>query len=179
MLDRKAHPDMTGRTGPDPRGHFASAGLASPASCGDEPSCGVRRASLGARLIALLLQGRFDRMLAVGMRASAGSSLAVHAERIVGFAEREAIARTLQRALRDSREPVSQFVSGGVPVHPQNAAAAEAAIDAVTLRLHSPAPVAARGMARPRLVLSDGTGPFHQDGHGDLDGRLGAALAAL
>jgi hypothetical protein len=52
-------------------------------------------------------------------------------------------------------------------------------IDAVTLRLHSPRPVAARGMARLRQLMSDGTGPMYRYGRGDLEGRLGAALAAL
>ena len=49
----------------------------------------------------------------------------------------------------------------------------------MTLRLQSPRPVSARGMARLRLLLSDGVGPLYQFGRGDLAGRLGAALAAL
>ena len=52
-------------------------------------------------------------------------------------------------------------------------------IDTVTLRLHSPRPVDARGMARLRLLLSDGTGPLYVAGRGDLIGSLRAALAAL
>jgi hypothetical protein len=39
--------------------------------------------------------------------------------------------------------------------------------------------VSARGMARLRVVLSDGCGPMYESGRGDLSGRLGAALAAL
>jgi hypothetical protein len=34
-------------------------------------------------------------------------------------------------------------------------------------------------MARLRQVLADGTGPFYRYGRGDLNGRLGAALAEL
>jgi hypothetical protein len=69
--------------------------------------------------------------------------------------------------------------SSRIPVHPRNIAAAEELIDTITLRLHSPRPVNARGMARLRRVLSDGGGPLYWYGEGDLGGRLGAALAAL
>ena len=69
--------------------------------------------------------------------------------------------------------------SGRVPMHRANIASAEALIDEVTLRLHAPHPVSARGMARLRQLLSDGTGPLYRHGRGDLAGRLGAVLAAL
>jgi hypothetical protein len=64
-------------------------------------------------------------------------------------------------------------------VHATNIAAAEDLIDRITLRLHSPRPVSARGMARLRRLLSDGGGPLYKYGKGDLGGRLGAALAEL
>lgn len=35
------------------------------------------------------------------------------------------------------------------------------------------------GVARLRLLLADGAGPMYRYGRGDLEGRLGAALAAL
>ncbi len=70
-------------------------------------------------------------------------------------------------------------LSSRVPLNVPNIAAAEDRIDEVTLRLHSPRPVTARGVARLRLLLSDGTGPMYRYGRGDLEGRLGAALAAL
>jgi hypothetical protein len=75
------------------------------------------------------------------------------------------------------RAPATQ--SGRVPMHSANIASAKALIDEVTLRLHAPHPVSARGMARLRQLLSDGTGPLYRHGRGDLTGRLGAALAAL
>ena len=34
-------------------------------------------------------------------------------------------------------------------------------------------------MARLRQILADGSGPLYRFGRGDLNGRLGAALAAL
>src|SRR3954454_3722342 len=135
------------------------------------------RPSIVARVVARLRADKFDLQLAVGVPAPAGSALAVHQARLTSTAEREAIARSLRVAVRDSH--TGAVFSSRIPVHPRNIAAAEELIDAITLRLHSPRPVSARGMARLRRVLSDGSGPLYWYGEGDLDGRLGAALAAL
>jgi hypothetical protein len=120
---------------------------------------------------------KFDHLLAVGVPAPAGSPLAAHQARLTSTAEREAIARSLRQALRDAHN--GAVFSSRIPLHARNIAAAQQLIDAITLRLHSPRPVSARGMARLRRVLSDGSGPFYWYGKGDLSGRLGAALAEL
>ena len=135
------------------------------------------RPSLVARLTARLRADRFDHQLAVGVAAPAGSALAVHQARLMSTGEREAIARSLRQAVSDAHS--GAVFSSRIPVHPRNIVAAEALIDTITLRLHSPHPVQARGMARLRRVLSDGAGPFYWYGEGDLVGRLGAALAEL
>ena len=136
------------------------------------------RAPFGTRLAARLRAGKFDRMLAVGVPAPAGSALALHAARLTSADEREAIAHTLRSAVNDARNREAPL-SSRVPLNVPNIAAAEDRIDAVTLRLHSPQPVSARGVARLRMLLSDGSGPMYRYGRGDLEGRLGAALAAL
>ena len=136
------------------------------------------RPSLAARLTARLHADQFDRQLAVGVPAPAGSALAVHQARLTSVAEREAVARTLRRAVHDAQAGGAPL-SSRVPVHPNNIRAAEDLIDAITLRLHSPQPVSARGMARLRVVLANGCGPMYRFGRGDLSGRLGAALAEL
>ena len=137
------------------------------------------RPSMRSRLTARLLAGRLDRLLAVGAPAPAGSALAAHEARLTSsggtggnrtVAARDGLADARGRGL---------LLSSRVPLHVPNIAAAEDVIDAVTLRLHSPRPVNARGMARLRQILSDGTGPLYRYGRGDLRGRLGAALAAL
>ena len=136
------------------------------------------RPSLRARMTARLRAQHLDRQLAVGVPAVAGSALAVHQARLTSVAEREAIARTLRQAVtevRAGRGPMSSRVG----LHSTNIEAAEDVIDAITLRLHSPRPVGARGMARLRAIMSDGCGPMYRYGRGDLSGRLGAALAAL
>jgi hypothetical protein len=136
------------------------------------------RASLAARLIARLRAGRYDRMLAVGVPAPQGSALAVHQARLTSAAEREAVARSLRQSVHDAREG-GPLLSSRVQPNAANIADAEEVIDAVTLRLRSPRPVSARGMARLRALLSDGCGPLYRFGRGDLKGRLGAALAEL
>ena len=136
------------------------------------------RPSLTARLVAILQAGRFDRMLAVGVPAPEGTALAAHETRLMSVDEREAIARSLRQAVHDAHNGGTPLCSR-VPVHQANITAAEDVIDQITLRLHSPRPVNPRGMARLRLLLSDGGGPVYQFGRGDLEGRLGAALAAL
>jgi hypothetical protein len=141
--------------------------------CGDT----IVRASLLARVIARLRANKFDHQIAVGVPAPAGSALAVHQARLTSTAEREAIARSLQQAVRDAQ--TRPTFSSRIPVHPTNIAAAEQLIDRIALRLHSCRPVSARGMARLRRLLSDGSGPFYWYGKGDLSGRLGAALAEL
>jgi hypothetical protein len=137
-----------------------------------------RRPSLTARVTARLRASHLDRQLAVGVPAPAGSPLAVHQARLTSVVEREAIARALRRAVHDAVAGLAPL-SSRIPLHPTNVAAAEDLIDTIALRLHSPRPVSARGMARLRLVLSDGCGPMYRCGKGDLRGRLGAALAEL
>lgn len=136
------------------------------------------RASLSSRVTARLRARHFDRQLAVGVPAAEGSALAAHQMRLTSVPEREAIARSLQHTVRDARSGVDRLTSR-VPLHPTNITDAEDMIEKVTLRLHSPQPVSARGMARLRLLLADGCGPLYRFVHGDLKGRLGAALAEL
>ena len=135
------------------------------------------RPSLLARVIARMRADKFDHQLAVGVPAQAGSALAAHQARLTSTGEREALAGFMRQAVSDANS--GAVFSSRIPVHPRNIAAAEELIDRITLRLHSPQPVSARGMARLRRVLSDGNGPFYWYGKGDLAGRLGAALAAL
>lgn len=135
-----------------------------------------RRPRLTARLAARLRAHAFDRRLAVGVPADPGSALAAHTARVTSAAERQALARALRQVRQRADAPLW---SSSVPVHADNVAAAGQLIDRLITRLETPGPVGARGMARLRLVLGDGSGPLYRCGRGDLAGRLGAALAAL
>jgi hypothetical protein len=136
------------------------------------------RPSMAARLSARFRAARLDRLIAVGVPARAASAQAAHEARLTSRAERDAIARSLRTTVADARGR-GVLSSSRLPLHVPNITAAADVIGAVTLRLDSPLPVSARGMARLRLILSDGAGPLYRYGRGDLRGRLGAALAAL
>lgn len=135
--------------------------------------------SIAARLTARIQVRQLDRMLAVGAPARKGSALAVHAARLTSHAERELIASSLRRAVRDAITPVPSPFSARVPLNSANIVDARDVIDDITLRLHAPRPVSACGVARLRQLLADGSGPLYRHGRGDLKGRLGAALAVL
>ncbi|MGV0809426.1 hypothetical protein [Mycolicibacterium setense] len=117
-------------------------------------------------------------MLAVGAPIPPGSAIAARAARLTSASERVALARALRRCVRESADDTILW-SSRIPLHRKNIAAARTTIEAIIQRLHSPMPVDARGMARLTRVINDGLGPLYAFGHGDLDGRLGAALAAL
>ena len=79
-------------------------GGASTAGTPDSARRGHARRSVRARVTARLRAARFDRALAVGVPAPAGSALAVHAARLTSVAERQAVARALRRAVRDAKD---------------------------------------------------------------------------
>jgi len=140
---------------------------------------GGQRPPLIARLTARVRAGKYDRLLSVGVTPEPGSALAAHRARLTSAAERDAIALSLRRAVHDAHDHTPTASSSRVPLNVPNITAAEKLIDQVMQRLHSPRPIGALGMARLRLVLSDGAGPLYRFGRGDLQGRLGAALAEL
>ncbi|NTY60575.1 hypothetical protein [Mycolicibacterium sphagni] len=136
------------------------------------------RAALSSRLKARLFAGRLDRDVEAGIIPLSGSSLAVHIARLTSVEEREALARTLRQALAELHRDRRGF-SPRIPVHPGRLASCRGVIDDITLLLHSPRPVRARGMARLRLLLADGTGPLYSNGRGSLAAELRGVLAAL
>jgi hypothetical protein len=134
--------------------------------------------SIRAHLTARFFPHHLDSQLAVRAPRPAGSALAIHAARLESDGERHAIARALRNCVIDAHRG-RPFRSVRIPVHRRNVTAAEDVIDMITLQLHSPRHVSATGMARLRLLLSDGIGPMYEWGHGDLGDRLRAAAAAF
>jgi len=137
-----------------------------------------QKATAAARLRARLFAGRLDRDVEDGVAPMPGSPLAVHVARLTSVDEREALARSLRHALGDVRGDHGPF-SPRIPVNPDRLAGCRGVIDDITLRLHAPRPVRARGMARLRMLLSDGTGPLYRAGRGSLAAELRGVLAAL
>lgn len=133
---------------------------------------------LWARIVARLRPRDLDRQLISGVTVREGTPLAIHAERITSVSEREALARALRRSVGDAYSD-SPWGSSRIEINAREVVGAEDFIDSITLRLHSPRPVTAVGMARLRQVLNDGSSPLYRYGRGDLAARLTAVFAAL
>ena len=132
-----------------------------------------------ARVAATVFAERYDRQLEACAAVQPASALAVHVARITSAPEREQLARSLRTLLHDAREPSPAGIPTRVPVQRDAVTAVEDLIDQITLRLHAPLPVRARGMARLRLLLGDGVGPVYRSGRGSLAAALRGVLAAL
>jgi hypothetical protein len=134
--------------------------------------------SVAARLQARLFAAKFDRQIEDGVVPTPGSPLAAHVMRLTSVRERESLARAFRRVAQ-SGERRPTVVDLRIPVLSSRVLECKDVIDDITLRLHSPRPVQAKGMARLRMLLSDGTGPLYFEGQGSLAGRVRGALAAL
>jgi hypothetical protein len=145
---------------------------------GDAIDTATGEPSIRAHVAARLFPSLLDKQLAVRAPRPAGSALAIHAARLESDGERHAIAGALRRAVVVAHHG-QPLRSSGVPVHRGNVIDAEDVIDTITLWLHSQRHVSATGMARLRILLSDGRGPMYSRGVGDLGDRLRAAFAAF
>lgn len=145
---------------------------------GSPPSPEMTSATFVTRLQARLLAGRLDRDVEAGLLPEAGSALALHMARLTSVEEREGLAHSLRHALSEPCRR-GRGVPMRVPVHPDRVAACYGVVDDITLLLHSPRPVRARGIARLRMLLADGRGPLYRPGSGSLAAELRGVLAAL
>ena len=117
------------------------------------------RAGLRERLLARASPWALDRALADGADPETSPALALRARRLTAFSYRLALASSLERVLRDAAadpEPFRRRMSASR----RNVAAAAPELAALARAIASPGPVSARGMARARLLISDGTGPL-------------------
>lgn len=130
------------------------------------------------RLAARLAPGRYDRQLLAGTAPEPGSALAVHVARSTSDGQRRQIALILRVVLRElHRDPT--LYSSRVPLDDGTVGSAVTLIDEIRERLEASRPVRAHGIARLRMLLSNGAGPFYRQGAGDLRADLRAVLAEL
>jgi hypothetical protein len=134
--------------------------------------------SLGSRVIARLFAARLDQVVDACAPVRPGSAAAVHIARLTSAAERQQLAASLRSVVRDANAPPAGL-SARVAVHRDRVIAASALIDTVIITLSSPLPVRARGVARVRLLLTDGSGPLYASGSGSLGAALRGIFAAL
>ncbi|AKS30787.1 hypothetical protein [Mycolicibacterium goodii] len=145
----------------------------------DAAPAGLREpGTLRARLAARLLPRRYDRKLLAGVPPQPGSALAVHVARLTSRSHRRAYAFALRQVLRSLHEDPALY-SSRLPLHDGTVASAATLFDEIRERLEAPAPIRAHGVARLRMLLSDGSGPVYRGGEGNLTGHLRAVLAEL
>jgi len=121
------------------------------------------------RVLVRLASARLDRALVDGAPPESGVMLAVHADRLV----RPDVRRQLAAV-------VGNLQNARVPVDPGRLQAVRADLDRVTAVLAGPGPVAAAGVARLRVLLTDGTGPlFGRGTTDDLRRQLRLVVDAL
>jgi hypothetical protein len=135
-------------------------------------------ASTFTRVIAQLFPTTFDKQLAAGVAPEPGSVLAAHVSRLASARERRGLAEALHHDVCEIHSRPTRM-SATIPVDRSAVAAAVGLIDQVVQRLTGPRPVSARGVARLRLLLSDGAGPMYWPGDRDLSAELRAVLAQL
>ncbi|MDT5197803.1 MAG: hypothetical protein QOH20_4557 [Mycobacterium sp.] len=126
---------------------------------------------------ARLFAARYDRQIENGVSPAPGSPLAVHRMRLTSPRERDDLERALRVAVHDA-DFASHF-NARVPVRSVAVHDCAEVIDAVCDRLADPFPVRPRGMARLRILLSDGRGPLYWPGRGTLNAELRGVLATL
>lgn len=137
----------------------------------------VAQAPLFTRVRARLGAHKLDREVVSGVVPMPGSPLETHVARLTSVREREGIARAFRQVV-DSVNTNSRALLR-IPMLSHQINECRDVIDDITMRLHSPRPVQAEGMARLRILLSDGTGPLYCDGGTSLNAELRDALAAL
>ena len=134
----------------------------------DLPGAGsvLQRVTVAARIRARLRVAALDRALAGGAVTESDVALTLHARRLISPTTRRQLAHTLRGIVESSQRP-SRWPGARV-------AAAGSELLALAERLERREAVDARGVARLRVLLSDGGGPLQVD-----RGAHGLAQAAL
>ncbi|HLH66221.1 MAG TPA: hypothetical protein VKV27_11000 [Solirubrobacteraceae bacterium] len=140
-------------------------------------SCERRGRAL--RLAVRLRRWHLDRALASGASPDAQAELSLRARELIGRSSRAAIAREIERVLRDARWPPAPARMCVLPCRRQ-VLAAEPVLRELARMLIAPAPVDVRGVAQARMLVRDGAGPVYSPAaEGRLQELAQAAIDAL
>jgi hypothetical protein len=130
------------------------------------------------RFAARVFAWHYDQQLLDGVTIEPGSALAMHVARLTSDRHRHELAETLDLAVQRA-EADPMFYSSRIPTHLGAVMSAVDQIEEIRLRLKGPRPVRAHGVARLRMLLADGVGPFYVPGRRGLADALRAVLADL
>jgi len=130
-----------------------------------DPDGGVypHRVTLRDRLSARMHAERWDQALARGSSPEGSAPLALHAQALASEACRRELAAGLSRILEDAEGGrVPDWNALGPRHHSAHVLCARREIEALVGLLLAPAPVSTRGVARVRLLVTDGGGPLYR-----------------
>ena len=139
----------------------------------------ARRPRFRERLAARLGATWLDAELARGVPPEARAALALRAQALGETHTRKALARSLRHILDDARQG-SQPRRGQIATLRTDVLTVADQVERIIERLLEPGIVAARGLARVRMLLIDGAGPLYfRSANHDLGAAVADALAAL
>jgi hypothetical protein len=120
-----------------------------------------------------------DTAIANGANPDSTAALSLRANRLISRPARRRVSRSIRRLLQLSRRPPHP-IHETAPVCWRQVVRSRPLLEELAVRLASPGPVDARGVAQLRLLLTDGTSPlFGRPRAEELEAVLEAALDAL
>jgi hypothetical protein len=130
------------------------------------------------RILSAMAATKLDRELANGVRQDASPALARRARKLVEPTARDRLGRQLRRIVRDAHERTAP--GPRVPLNRRRVLEVEDDLRLLASRLQSPSRVSVRGVAKVRLLLTDGSGPlFYWGSTADLGDVVRDATTAL
>jgi hypothetical protein len=140
----------------------------------------ARSATVQERLLSHVMADRLDRALADGTSPEASGLLFLRATQLVRPATRIALAAGIDRILRRAVEPSPSPLVSRVWVNTAGVLEARFPLQTLVERLAAQTPVAARGVAGARLLVTDGAGPLYWPQQNiDLSSSIATIIAAL
>jgi hypothetical protein len=112
------------------------------------------------RITARWRSRRLDLALAAGTPAEAAAALALRARQLTDLPHRRSLATALRGIVAQAYEAARPSYPRVVPSRSSVAAASDE-LSRLADALYEPGPVAARGVAQARILLTDGTGPLY------------------
>jgi hypothetical protein len=116
--------------------------------------------SLGLRLRVYATRGTLDRQLATGRPFGANPALALRARQLAERSARRQIARNLREIVAYADHRASDRIFSAVVVEPTAVRRARHPILGLAERLEGPAQVNPAGIARARILVTDGLSPL-------------------
>jgi hypothetical protein len=144
------------------------------------PRCIVpSRSRASTRLWTHLRSRRLDRALASYVSPDSSAALSLRARALIGATSRAGLAGSVRRLINEAEHPMSPLTFH-VPICRAKILRSSETLDALADRLASTEPVDACGVARVRLLLTDGSGPIYaRPTANDLEPALQRILVAL